>query len=241
MKKITRNLLLAVASFMLMMVMVPAMKAEAATAPAPKNINIWNQKGNELSISWDFDSSLKNRVKGKTFGYDILLQNVNGKTIKRLTEKSVRFTTDLSTCVVTASNGKFAYAPVKVKIRTYVGYGASRTYSKYMTKYIVPRAKISGGSVVNNSKNAVRITWNKVTGASSYSLYLSYNTGKTFKKVATTTGTAATTGALQMYKTYIVYVQANNVKCGSYRYNSSYIKYTNNRAANTWAFRIRYR
>lgn len=239
MKNIKTKLLVAVASFLFLFALAPAAKVEAASAPAPKNITAWNQNGSELSVCWDLDASLKNKVKGKTFGYDILFQTTSGTTIKRLTEKSVRFTSDLSTCVVTAYSSKFASAPVKVKIRTYVVSGSTKVWSGFVTKYIVPRAKITGGSLASGTTKA-RIYWNKVTGAASYSLYVSYDGGKTFKKATTTTGTAATTGSLKMNKIYRVYVQANKVKCGSYTYNSTYMKYTSSRIANTWGFKITY-
>lgn len=240
MKNFKTKVLVAITSLFFLLIFVPSMKVEAATAPMPTNIGLWNQKGSELSVYWDLDSSLKNKIKGKDFGYDIIFQDLNGTTIKRLTEKGVRFTSDLSKCVVTATSSRFISEPVKVKIRTYIVSNSSKVTSKIATKYIVPRAKITGGSIISGTTR-VKVNWSKVTGATSYTLYVSSNNGQSFSKGATTTRTYAATGSLKMYTTYRVYVQANQVKCGSsYRVNSTYMKYTSNRKANTWSFIIRY-
>lgn len=235
MKEKKSKLLAAIVTFLFLLVMVPAAKVEAATAPVPKNLKPWNQKGSILQVAWSLDSSLKNKTKGKDYGYQLYFIDLKGNVITKATESSVKVSKGV--CVASVKSSKFISKPVKINVRTYIVSNGKKVWSKYATKYVIPRARITGGTVVGTSTKA-KLYWNSVEGATSYTLYLSSDNGATFSKVGTTRGTVGSTSSLQMNKLYIAYVRANNVKVGSKRYNSTYLKYSSSKIANTFAFRI---
>lgn len=238
MKNIKTKLLMTVATFLFLLALAPVMNAEAATAPKPKNIRGYGQNASTLRFCWDLDSSLKGKTLGKSFGYQIIIMDTKAKTIATLTEKNVKISGN--TCIATTTSAKYKTQPVKVYVKTYIISRGKKVWSSYSYRYIVPRAQVTGGSVARGTTKA-RLYWNKVTGAQSYSLYLSNDSGKTFHKVATTTGTAANTPSLTVGKTYICYVQANNVNCVTERRNSTSLTYSAKKPTNTFAFRITYK
>lgn len=236
MKKIKTRLLLAIASFFFLLALAPATKAQAATAPVPANYKAWNQSRSTIQVAWSLDSSLKNKVKGKDFGYEIYFIDMNGKTIQKATESSVKIAGNV--CIATATNTRFQSEPVKVNIRTYIVSNGKKVWSAFAKKYFVPRATIYNASSIYGSTK-VRIYWHSVKGAGGYHLYISGDGGKTFKKIAATTGTAATTCNLKLDKQYIIYVKAVNVKCGTKKYSSNNLTYTSTRGANTAGLTLR--
>lgn len=119
------------------------------------------------------------------------------------------------------SNSKFKSQGFKFKVRSYVyDENQQKVYSSYSSeKVIVPRATVKNKKLV---KGKVKLTWSKVSGAKNYSVYLSSNNGKSFKKIGTTSKTNYTISKkLGYYKDYTVYVQVNGVKYKSKKYNST--------------------
>lgn len=104
-------------------------------------------------------------------------------------------------------------ASYRVRVRSYIDCNGTKKYSAWSSYYyIVMQPKIT--SAVINSKGALAIKWDKVTGADSYEVYISTEGGRLgFKKVATVTGTAKTVATFNSKKfsktgTYYVVVRA---------------------------------
>lgn len=229
MKQIKTKLFIALASFLFLLAVVPATKAQAATAPVPKNYKAWDQAKTTIQVAWSFDSSFKNKVKGRDYGYKITFLDMKGNVVTKISESSVKVVGSL--CIGQATNSKFMTEPVKVYLQSWIKVNGKKVYSAYAKKYFVPRATLTNVSVVSGTTKA-RIYYYGVKGAGGYHLYLSGNGGKTFKKVSASTGTAIVSPSLTANKQYLVYVKAVNVKCGSYKFNSNEIPVTSSRAGN---------
>lgn len=70
----------------------------------------------------------------------------------------------------------------------------------------------------------MKLSWNKVSGAASYTIYYSSSYKGKLKKLATVKGSSYTWMKLKKSKTYYVYVKANNVKFGTKKYSSTTAK-----------------
>lgn len=146
--------------------------------------------------------------------------------------------------IVLNSNGSESYAVIDLQnLRT-------RRSSEITTSYLVNSCKLAQNSwykavldaydsddeLVNSatayicnapsmklkyhSGSKMKLTWKKVYGSSSYSVYMSSNGGKSYKKVRTTRGTSYVTKKLPKYKNFYFYVIANK-KVGSRTYKSA--------------------
>lgn len=208
----------------LMFLLVPAVKSEAASLGTPTGISLNAQKGKEFQIAWDFDYSLNTYYQsGYGVGYEMQITNLKGAEIATYTSVSGDMgilSGDSTKYGANVSNSAMKSKPFKVKVRSFIYDTAGQyTYSEFSKeKIIVPRPTIKGGKATGGG---AKITWNKIKGAKSYTVYLSSNNGKSFKKVTTTKSTSATISNLKRYKDYYVYVQADKVKCNKKRYNST--------------------
>ena len=86
----------------------------------------------------------------------------------------------------------------------------------------IPFAKVS---VKKNSSNSLKISWKKVSGATSYSVYIAKTKNDKFKKVATVKSTNYILKKTKKRQDYYIYVKANGVKCGKKKYSSTKPKY----------------
>lgn len=181
-----------------------------------KNVKVVasDETKNKYQVQWSQDGA------DKATGFEIMVVNKNGKKIAMNTE-----TAYLSTVF---QNNKMRTQAWKVKVRGYVALSnGTRAYGDWSAvKLVVPNASIQKIKLVNRYSRDVKITWKKVSGAKSYTVYYkSKATGK-FKKAATVKGTSYTIKNATKYKNYYVYVQANKVKVGKKKYNSTKIKNT---------------
>ena len=147
------------------------------------------------------------------------------------------YTYDSSKWYAKFSNSSLQNKGFKVRVRAYV-YDASgnRIFSDYSSaKVIVPRPKITSKKVISGSKPSLKIGWKKMSGAKSYTIYLSSNNGKSFKKKGTTKSRSFKIKNLSRYKDYYVYVVANGVKCGKKKYSSTKPSY---KLSNAYGFYI---
>ncbi len=231
-------------SVMVMAFAVTGITASAAPAkPAtPKGVILYDYEGSTVQVNWKIDPNLSgvsfqegNWYGTCGWGYEAVFMTAKGKTIKTTAART--FDSQTATAVVTSS--KLKNAAYKVKIRSYLSYkdangNVQYVYSSPATKTFVPRAVIKRGKAIGGGK--AKIYWNKVSGAKSYTMYISSNNGKSFKKVGTTKKTSMNTKTLKKYKNYYVYVQANGVKVSGKRYNST--KMTKKKIANAYKFYI---
>jgi hypothetical protein len=240
MKKI-KSMFILVVAFLFVLVLVPATKSEAANLNKPGSIKFVAQQKSKIVLTWNFDPGLLTYLNaGYDVGYEVQFRTSKNKKIKTynssIDQDCFMYDETTSTFGFVASNSKFKAAPFKVRVRSFIYDEQTQTYeySAYSSeKVIVPRAVIKKGKVTGEGK--VKVTWNKVSGAKSYTIYLSSNEGKKYKKVTTTTKCSATLKKLKKYKNYYVYVQANKIKVGKKKYNST--KLTGD-AANVYKFYI---
>lgn len=220
-----KHIKMLVAALLLCFALVPAAKAEAAVATpaAPGGLGLYASKGNEFMLSWNLDQSLAYNTYSY-YGYEVVIENLKGKKILTLDSDTYTdfgtVTNNPNKVAVIANSSKLKTQGFRFKVRAFV-YDeiGTKVYGKYSGyKVIIPRANITGGKM---SGSNVKISWQKVTGAKNYSVYLSSNNGKSFKKVATTSKKSATLKKLKKYKDYYVYVQANKVTYKKKKYNST--------------------
>lgn len=250
MKTTTKTkLTLLIALFALISVLTPNVKAQAATQKPEKpsglgiytsgldinlNTNTLTPNKNKFHLSWNWDANLpyyNNDPYSYYYGYFGYEVNVTTLKNKKITSQDFPLTSnDLYTfnskIVAAITNSKMTKQGFKFKVRSYViGENNEKVYSDWSAeKLIIPRATISKVSLGKKSgnKDNVNIKFNKVSGAKSYTVYLSSNGGKSFKKVGTTTKTTYTiSNKFTRGKEYYVYVAANKVKYKKKNYNST--------------------
>lgn len=242
MKKLLKSFFMVFVMAMAFVITGVSVKAAPAKPATPTGLSLYNYDKGTVQVTWKIDSNLSGVLykEGNYYGrcgwgYEVIFMDAKGKKIKTATAGKV----DSTTAAAMATSSKLKNTAYKVRIRSYLEYqdangNNQKIYSDPATKTFVPRAVIKKGKNMGNS--IARIYWNKVSGAKSYTMYISSNNGKTFKKVGTTKKTYLDTKKLVKYKYYYVYVQANGVKVGSKRYNST--KMSQNKTANGYKFYI---
>ncbi len=159
----------------------------------------WDVKTNTVMIQWD------NSVKYES-GYELELSRANGKKIKTYTI-SGRRTTLRAIRNKALKNKAFQY-----RIRTYTRFAGKKSYGDWSAyAYAVPQADVKATKASNT---AVKLTWDKVEGATNYTVYRATKEGGKFKKVATTKKTSYKVRNLKTYKDYYFFVRANKVNIG---------------------------
>lgn len=207
----------------------------AVTVPsAPKSLNVYtgDYKTKTLGFSWTSSSSLTN-----TDGYELEVYQLktNGKQ-KRIGKSTVITSIyDQSNVYDTSvKSSKLFSSPCKYRVRSYVTINGAKKYSNWSSyKTYVPQAVQK--KLKATSGTSAKLTWSKVSGATSYTIYYktsSYGKWKTIKK--NVKGTSATV-KYNRYGSSYYYVKANKVKVGKKKYNTS----APNKAAywQYWTFR----
>lgn len=237
MKTMKAKLTLFIALFALISVFAPNVKAEAATQkPAtPSGLGIYSSVGNknQFALSWNWDSNMyyySDTSYLGDFGYEVKITTLKNKTITEQdfyvysTPTSILNVIDNKVCAV-ITNSKLKKQGFKFKVRAYVYDPTTqgKVWSDWSAeKVIIPRATITKASLVKGNGNKVNIKFSKVSGAKSYTIYLSSNNGKSFKKVGTTTKTNYTISKkFTRGKEYVVYVSADKVKYKKKNYSST--------------------
>lgn len=230
MKTMKNKVTMLIAMVLFAIALVPAVKTEAASA-TPSGISLYNQSKNRVQIVWNFDQSILSYVTSDNLntydcGYEVQFYTLKNKKFASYNSNNYQnmgiVEGNSSKFFIDVNNSKFKTAGYIVKVRSfYSTNGVNYVYSKWAQKVIIPRATIKNVKQVNRYSTKTKITWNKVSGAKSYTLYMSSNNGKSFKKVTTTKKTSATTKSLKMYTDYVFYVQANGVKYKKKKYNST--------------------
>lgn len=216
------------AALLFVFVLAPAVKANAAviTPATPGGLGLYSQEGSKVGLYWNFDSNLSyySDVYPGYYGYEVTVKTLKNASIAVLDSDKDKFYADSpksGQCAVIFSNSKLKTQGFKFTVRSYVyDENQQKVYSAPSSeKVIIPRPTIKSKKMVGSK---VKITYGKVTGAKSYTIYLSSNNGKSFKKVGSTTKTTYTISKkLQRYKNYYVYVQANGVKYKNKKNNST--------------------
>lgn len=155
-----------------------------------------------VSISWD-------KVDGAT-GYKIFRKVKGGKwkTIKTTSAKTTSYTDK------DATSGKKIYYAVKAINGSYIS-----EYDTHTVTYIkTPTVSIK------NITSGVRVSWKKVSGATSYEVYRKAGSAKSWKKIKTTKSTAYTDKSVKSGTTYKYCIRAIGSSAKSAYGGSSYEK-----------------
>lgn len=224
--------------FVLSVLLIPSIKANAYVDPStPSGISFYGQDGAKFGFKWNYDQNLElsTDIDG-LFGYEIVFTKVNNKKIATVDTANLVYNTDWNVDTsykvnMLLTNSKLKKQPFKIKVRAYVyDEAGNKHYGSFSkAKTIVPRATITSKGLTSKSSNNVKIKWSKVSGAKSYSVYVSTSKTSGYKKKATVTGTSYIIKNNKSYTNYYVYVVANKVKCGKKKLNSTKptLKYSN--------------
>lgn len=221
--------------------LIPSVKSQAAVAPGtPGGLGLADQMNTKFMLKWNYDANIVLSSDVENFGYEVVVSTLKDKKIATfdmnlvsnysantyydatsLTPNVFFVTTDYSTVYMNVSNSKMAKQGFKYKVRAYtydsIGNKVYGEYSK--AKVIIPRAKVK--TLKATSRSTGKITWSKVKGAKTYTVYVSKNGGSSYKKQGTVSGTSYTVKNMTLGKTYPIYVVANGIKYKKKKYNST--------------------
>lgn len=211
--------------------LVPSVKASAAIAPAkPSGLGLSQQEGNKFQLIWDYDANILYCGYNYNFGYEITIKTLKNKTIAVIDKNSIDngyesdifgISTEYNKVYIVHTNKTMGSQAFKFSVKPYVyDEAGGRVYGEASAeKIIVPRATTKKAKLAGSG--AVKVSWKKVKGAKSYTVYLTSNDGSSYKKKGTTKGTSFTIKKLKKYTNYAVYVTANGVKYKKKKYNST--------------------
>lgn len=159
----------------------------------------WDVKTNVLMFQWD------NSVKYES-GYELEIAKADGTVVntydiagKRAAMKAVLLK-------------KVKNTPFQYRMRSYTMLAGVKNYGEWSAYgYAVPQADVTATKVSNN---AVKLSWEPVEGAKTYTIYRATKEGGKYKKVKTVSKTTYKVKKLKTYKDYYFYVTANKVNIG---------------------------
>ncbi len=168
-----------------------------------ENLKASSKTSSSITLSWDKVRNAK--------GYRIE-QYINGKWTKLTSITGTSYTV----------KGLRASSKYYFRVRAYYNSANYGSYSDKLTVY-TNLPKVTGLKVSSTTTSSAKLSWKKVTGATSYVIYRSTN-GKTWTKVKTTTGTSYTVTGLYSGTTYQFKVVAYSNKLKTYGDYSSVVK-----------------
>lgn len=164
-----------------------------------------------MELSWDRRNSAD--------GYQYEIYSIAGKKAKKLISDKKDYNGSMESVM---SNKLVKPQFLKVRVRAYVVLGSGTRYGAWSGwKYISKQPEIK----ISNVSGGQRISWKKVGGADSYTLYVSSKRENGYKKVKTLSKNSMTVkkygrSALKSGKTYYYTVVANK-KIGRKTYKGS--------------------
>ena len=177
--------------------------SEVYTNPGQvKNVklNTWSYFLKSATANWDLQSSVD--------GYNYVLKNASGKTV-------ASGNTEFPNLVKFNVNNNQVY---KLTVRAFAERDGKKVYGAWSKEaYLIPEPALNKPTA---SASGIKLSWNKVSGATNYTVYVSTSPNKGYKKVATTTKTKYTIKKVNGKKTnsttkYYVYVVANKKASGN--------------------------
>lgn len=176
-------------------------------------VSEWNVRTNQIVLGWD------NTAKFES-GYQIELYSADGKTLLKTYRAAGRRAKGTY-----FTNKKLKNTPFQYRIRTYTTLSGQPSYGAWSEMaYAVPQANVKA---VKKSDTSVQLTWDKVAGAKSYTVYRATKDGGKYKKVGTTSKKSLTVNNLNAYQDYYFYVKANKVAMGDKKCSSNAVETTN--------------
>ncbi len=174
-------------------------------------------KLSQIKLSrWDAGSasagvSFQNDTKNQS-GIEIEISSLSGKKIRSI--KAGRYASNITFSLSKIKNKGFKY-----RLRSYVTAANKNWYGPYTSqKVAVAQPKVTAKKKSNTS---LKLTWKKISGAKSYSVYVAKEKNDKFKKVATVKSRSYILKKTKPYKDYYIYVKANGVKSGKKSYSST--------------------
>lgn len=150
-------------------------------------------------------------------------ENANGYEIALYTLKNKKIG---STKVLNYNTNSYTFSNIKkefykVKVRAYIQLKTGKKYSSWSTSYIAIQPEVEG----KKSGTGIKASWDKINGATNYTVYISSKRSSGYKKVTTTKSTKTLikkygSSKLRKGRTYYIYVVANK-KVGNKTYRSS--------------------
>lgn len=168
-----------------------------------ENLRASSKTSSSVTLSWD---SVRNAR-----GYRIE-QYINGKWTKLTSITGTSYTV----------KGLKASTRYSFRVRAYYNSANYGEYSNTFKPY-TNLPKVTGLKVSSTTTSSAKLSWKKVTGATSYVIYRSTN-GKTWTKVKITSGTSYTVTGLYSGTTYRFKVVAYSSKLKTYGDYSSVVK-----------------
>lgn len=172
----------------------------------------WSPSSNYISLSWDKRNSAN--------GYQYQVYTASKKKDKKLVSGEVNYNSG-STSFSSSKLSKAQFVKIRVRARINLSNGkyAYGDWSNWI--YTSKQPKIG----IKNVSGGQKLTWNKVTGANSYTVQVSTSKDSGYKKVKTIKGNSITVkkygkSALKKGKTYYYTVVANK-KVGKKTYKGS--------------------
>ncbi|MBU5429048.1 hypothetical protein KQI22_03065 [Kineothrix sp. MSJ-39] len=178
---------------------------------APNNVSIKQRSNNSTYFTWNATSTTDN-----TDGYELEIKNAKNKKI-------AKENVSIYSSYKAIYNKKLFTQPFQYRMRAYVEINGQKKYSVWssMKKYIpgaVPKKIVRASRYATSGK----LTWTKVTGATSYTVYWKTSLKGKWKAVAKNVkGTSANVKYNPKSKNNFYYIKANKVKFGKKKYNSS--------------------
>lgn len=174
---------------------------------APKvtgcTLKSWDTATNNIMLKWDSVTKYGN-------GYEVRIYNLSGKRIKSF--KTAYRSKDFKLSSV--KNKGFTF-----QVRAYKDIDGKSIYGPWSgKKVVIPQPRVI---LKKKGNSQMQLSWKKVSGASSYTIYRSTSSYRGFKKVKTVKTTKYLDKGLERAKTYYYYVVANKVKVKGKPYNST--------------------
>jgi len=168
-----------------------------------KNLEAESKTSSSIKLSWDKVRNAK--------GYRIE-QYINGKWTKLTSITGTSYTV----------KGLKASTKYYFRVRAYYNSANYGSYSDKLTVY-TNLPKVTGVKTSSVTTSSVKVSWNKVSGATNYVVYRSTD-GKTWKKVKTVSTTSLTVTGLYSGMTHQFKVVAYSSKIKTYGDYSSVVK-----------------
>lgn len=152
-----------------------------------------------IDLSWD--------RRDTADGYQYEVYSLAGKKAKKIITRKISYKSELY------SSNKLSKAQfLKVRVRAYINLGKNTKYGEWSKWiYTSKQPEVTGRKSL---KNGIKLSWKKVAGANSYTVWISKSNKTGFKKVKTLSGTSLTIkkcgkSSLKRKKAYYCIVVAN--------------------------------
>lgn len=173
----------------------PIMKGRSFTAVSSYSSDYYGDgrvlpgKVNGLEVSFSSPATkyidLSWNKRDSADGYQYEVYSLAGKKAKRIITRKVNYKSDFR------QDNKLGKAQfLKIRVRAYISLGKNTKYGSWSNwKYTSKQPEVTGSKSL---KKGIKLSWKKVAGANSYTVYISKNNKSGFKKVKTVSGTSLT-------------------------------------------------